>query len=209
MNQPFALRNFRAPLLSIPLAALAFSLIARPQLAHAIVSRPILKTFFQTGDKPTQAQFATLIDSVLQANLDYGNTAAEHGIALDHGRIAVDASGQVRVFGPGDTIDNLDNFGGLGDNIVFNPIATAGTQDVATGGEFQLSDGTHFGFLQLRMDPPGSPTPYAIHLNYFVYEETPGVGITTFFQSIPEPSTCLLALAGAIAFAATRRRRGK
>jgi hypothetical protein len=33
-------------------------------------------------------------------------------------------------------LDNLENFGGLGDNINFNPIATAGTQDVATGGEY-------------------------------------------------------------------------
>jgi hypothetical protein len=33
-------------------------------------------------------------------------------------------------------LDNLDNFGALGDNVTFNPIATAGTQDVATGGEY-------------------------------------------------------------------------
>jgi len=33
-------------------------------------------------------------------------------------------------------LDNMENFGALGDNITFNPIATAGTQDIATGGEY-------------------------------------------------------------------------
>jgi len=33
-------------------------------------------------------------------------------------------------------LDAADNFGGIGDNLTFNPIATAGTQDIATGGDY-------------------------------------------------------------------------
>ena len=32
---------------------------------HSKVARVILKSFFQTGDKPTQAQFSALIDSAV------------------------------------------------------------------------------------------------------------------------------------------------
>jgi hypothetical protein len=36
----------------------------------AIVSRALLKTYFETGDKPTQAQFASLIDSLFHKTED-------------------------------------------------------------------------------------------------------------------------------------------
>jgi hypothetical protein len=53
-------------------------------------------------------------------------------------------------------LDNLDNFGALGDNITFNPIATAGTQDVATGGDYidkQLAkQQKHAEFAQVDVD---------------------------------------------------------
>jgi len=53
-------------------------------------------------------------------------------------------------------LDNFENFGALGDNINFNPIATAGTQDVATGGEYidkQLAkQQKHAEFAQVDVD---------------------------------------------------------
>jgi hypothetical protein len=53
-------------------------------------------------------------------------------------------------------LDNMENFGGLGDNINFNPIATAGTQDIATGGEYidkQLAkQQKHTEFAQVDVD---------------------------------------------------------
>ena len=47
-------------------ASVAFMILgaARPARA-AIESRSILKAYFQTGDVPTQDQFATLIDSTV------------------------------------------------------------------------------------------------------------------------------------------------
>src|SRR4051794_37548384 len=42
---------------------LVISSIARP--AHATITKSILKTYFESGEKPTQQQFATLIDSSL------------------------------------------------------------------------------------------------------------------------------------------------
>jgi hypothetical protein len=53
-------------------------------------------------------------------------------------------------------LDNAENFGALGDNINFNPIATGGTQDVATGGEYidkQLAkQQKHAEFAQVDVD---------------------------------------------------------
>src|SRR4051812_4068968 len=44
-------------------AVVIFHLAALSQHAHAVVPRTILKEYFQTGDKPTAAQFATFLDS--------------------------------------------------------------------------------------------------------------------------------------------------
>lgn len=40
--------------------------------AYAVVPRSVLKDFFQTGDKPTEAQFSNTIDSNLNINEDKG-----------------------------------------------------------------------------------------------------------------------------------------
>lgn len=174
----------------------------------AEVTRPILKTYFETGDVPTEDQFVDLIDSFLTAALGYGNSAAEHAMRLDNGSIALDIQNKVRALSVGDTVDDLDTFSGVGDEVQFNPLATGGPSDYAVGMKFQLMGATHFGFLQMYQDPPGSSTPYAIHLRHFVYEDTPGAPISVFFQSIPEPGT--IGLAAAVALAALlRRRRGE
>jgi len=33
-------------------------------------------------------------------------------------------------------LDNAANFGGIGDNVQFNPLATGGAQDITTGGDY-------------------------------------------------------------------------
>jgi YD repeat-containing protein len=45
----------------------------RPQLSAGKVPRSVLKEYFQSGDKPTQAQFGALIDSLLHYNEDRGS----------------------------------------------------------------------------------------------------------------------------------------
>ncbi len=181
MNKPFAV-----------VSALIVGLAVVGPARAAIESREVLKSYFQTGDKPTQQQFATLIDSNLNAHLSFGNTPEEHAISLDSGQIAVDIQGKVRAFAAGETIDGNDDFGGIGDDVVFNPLATGGV--VYAGIQFGLGGAQHFGFLQMQQDGPGSATPFAIHLHHFVYEDQPNTPITTFYQPIPEPGTWLVLL---------------
>jgi hypothetical protein len=45
--------------------------------------RVILKTYFETGDVPTEAQFENLIDSFLRVEVGFGNSLDGHFLALD------------------------------------------------------------------------------------------------------------------------------
>lgn len=73
-----------------------------------IQSATTLKSYFQAGDKPTEAQFADLIDSALyRGPYEYDASAAvvsaDDSIALKTAgvnRVTVDASGNIGVFGP-------------------------------------------------------------------------------------------------------------
>ena len=55
--------RIRGSIALVALISLAVLDSARP--ARAIETRQILKTYFQTGDVPTQDQFATFIDSTV------------------------------------------------------------------------------------------------------------------------------------------------
>jgi len=184
----------------------------------AVVTRPVLKTFFQTGDVPTQAQFATLIDSTVNLvddryllGLKVYNPQVTYitGDTVVYNRLSIgDRVGEVAE-GTGTTppAREFANWGPLNPN---DPNA----MDVATdfAGQYgfmgiQLQDGTgriSYGFLQMGMDSVGSALHPAIHVDYIVYESTPNTPLTVF--SVPEPSSALLLL-GSAGMLVMRRRR--
>jgi hypothetical protein len=201
----------------VALAGITLAVVsAQPALA-AIESREILKTFFQTGDVPTQEQFADLIDSlvnivddryliglkVYDPQLSYvvGDTVIFNRLSIG------DTVGELAEGTPGNPPQlEFANWNPLDPN---DPAA----MDVATdfAGQYgylgiQLQDSfgqVNYGFLQMGMDPVSSATHPAIHVDYLVYESTPNTPITV--TNVPEPGTALLLSLGLIGLAVRPR----
>ena len=193
---------------ALVVAAVLIASVAKQ--ANAIESRPILKTYFESGDKPTQQQFATLIDS----NVNFVDDKKLLGLKVYNPAVT---------YSIGDTV--IFNRAGLGDTspsstpgVGFAPAseltgADAPTRDMATdfAGQYgflpiQLEDSfglVYNGYLQLGMDAPsGLPNdPPGIHVDYVVYNENAGEPIT--MALVPEPGSAAICLAG---FLVLRRR---
>lgn len=165
----------------------------------AIENRGQLKTYFETGDVPTEPQFDILIDSVLNVVLDYGSAVDQHTISFtDEAGASVASSDPFRDSGV--DVKALEEFrheakvmGQLGNHP--NVIHFIGVQ-------FQMEIAgivnNHYGFLELSVDGAASSTPYAIHLHSFSYETTPNTALYTV-ATVPIPGAALLfgsALAG-------------
>lgn len=175
--------------------------------AHAAIeSRSILKTYFQTGDVPTQQQFGNLLDSMVNFTDDrdlLGLRVYNPGATYLPGDTVV-----AKRFGIGDTAPlspaEYVNPDGLVLNMATDFAGQYGFLEMLLG---DTLGGRYYGYIQLGMDLPGGPIPPGpgIHVDFIVYESTANTGITTAL--VPEPA-CLsiLALAGLLT---TRRRTGR
>jgi len=179
----------RSVLLSLSAMALLVQLSGN--LQAAIESRVILKSYFQTGDKPTSPQFAALIDSVINLSEDrnllglknYDPLLSQSGAAL---------------LEPGTLIDASTTFG-----------AAAGLDDAWLGqtGFLALSftQGSslepHYGYLTITA---GGSDLYPMVVTSFTYEDQANTPILT--TQVPEPSTlALAAMAGIFGIGYWRR----
>lgn len=186
----------------------------------AVVSRNILKTFFQTGDKPTQSQFATLIDSMVNISedrgslnlyFDYGPAVGEHSVSLGRAWLFAQSSDDNlinfqsgRDIGPASLETKLVNLGLLGTSSRW-----AG-QSGFLGLQFELLDAgivsTHYGFVQMSVDGASSSTPYAIHVDGFAYETTANTSITAS-SVVPVPAAVWLFGSGLLGLIGMVRRK--
>lgn len=208
--------------LAVILGLASFSL---PGTANAaIVSRSILKTFFETGDKPTAPQFATLIDSMvnsssgsLDLSFDFGATLEDHAVSFNGaGIFAQSSDGNLinfqsgREIGPASLETKLVAGGLLG------PTSLWAGQTGFLGLQFELINegivSTHYGFLKMKIAPlhdglEGSRSqPYSIYVDSFAYETTPGTPITTF-SAVPVPGSAWLLGSGLLGLIGFSRKR--
>ena len=186
MNAPSLQKSHFAGIGRIWLIAVVALFVApAPPAWSALISRSILKSFFEKGDKPTAPQFSTLIDSLLHRTEDrdlLGLKAASDG-GGDH-------------FTEGELI---------GPHLTFTDVA--GLSDIWAGQSgflplaFVENSDVYYGYMQLQAGDPGSPDLYPMFVEYFVYEDQPGVPIIA--TTVPEPSSLLLGAAGFALLAAS------
>jgi hypothetical protein len=191
---------------SFTFAAIAAILLGCPPAHGAIEPRSILKTYFETGDKPTQEQFSNLIDSYIHQT-DDGLTLTGIG-AIPDGSTAGRA---IRVGGNVGINELLpDTFSGIWKSPQSTSLPQMCPEFCGTSGFLPLKyegvDGAHYGFLQIDMgaDPGASPGA-AIFVTQWVWESSPNTTLTTF--AVPEPTTLALILLGLTPALRFRHRR--
>jgi hypothetical protein len=143
----------------------------------AIKDRTVLKDEFQNGDIPDQNDFADVIDSIISSGgVEDFNLIGMH----------VTATGQASRQLPGALIGPATDFSqaaGLADEWI--------GQRGFLALSFESASQTHYGYLQISAaGGPGSTSPYPMFVEYFVYDDEPGVPIVTGF--VPEPSALML-----------------
>ena len=151
---------------------LACVLTSTARVHAAIESRAVLKTYFETGDTPTEGQFGNLIDSMVNLPSD--------GISYT-GSIP-DATGLGAMLSEGDEV---------GPGALFSGVAGLSEDWVGHSGflglSLEINAQTHYGYLQITAAPGDQ---YPMFVEYFVYETQPNTPITT--TNVPEPGTFAL-----------------
>lgn len=173
------------------LAVALFGMAAAQPSVAAKVPRTVLKSYFETGDKPTQAQFADLIDSALNL-VDDG--LVSYSLSDSGGRAPRFDAGAV--IGPGLAFAPLSSVQGFSDDW----LGQSGFLPLAFLQDSQL----HYGFLQISSPVPGSPNAYSMSVEYLAYEDLADTALVT--QTVPEPSTLALAASALVGLFVWRRR---
>ena len=191
------------------IVVVAIAISSSPARA-AIEPRSILKTFFETGDVPTEDQFGDVFDSYIHQT-DDGLTLVGIGLIPDGTArgIAIRTGGNVGINellpdtfagdwgGPFASPSNLNL-----PQMCANFCGTSGYLPL----KYESADGTaHYGFLRVSMenDPGVSPGP-AIFVHGWAWESSANTTITTF--AVPEPTVAaMLIVALPLAFARRRR----
>jgi hypothetical protein len=181
-----------------------------PAARGAVVPRSVLKTFFETGDVPTQDQFSNLIDSYVH-HTDDGLDLVGIGSIPD----STGAGRALRVGGDVGINETLpDTYSGIWKPYPTPPGTTLPqmcSMFCGTSGFLPLkyagADGPHFGFLQIDMGAdPGTSPGAAIYVTQLVWESSPNTTLTTF--AVPEPTALGLLLVGLMSILCTRSRTG-
>ena len=146
----------------------------------AIESREVLKTYFETGDIPTEQQFSNLIDSMVNLPSDGGSVS---GVGADDLGLGALLKEGVEV-GPG---------------LLYSDVAGLGEAWVGQSGylglRLEIDSQPHYGYLQITAAPNDQ---YPMFVEYLVYETDPNTPISTV--NVPEPSTLVLSALGLLAF---------
>lgn len=209
----------------LALVTAAWFIVTPPMARAAIKSRSILKTYFETGDVPTQEQFGDLIDSYIHQT-DDGLILVGMGVTPDGtpggSFLRLGANVGINETMP-DTYQsawlkppqpNIPPIPGMCPSFCgafgFLPLMyqnLAGTE-------------THYGFLQITMADDESSVPSlagaeaavsepAIFVEHWVWESTPGATLTTFVVPEPTSAAILLLLGLPMARRAASRRRAQ
>jgi hypothetical protein len=172
------------------LALVVLGVVGATPCGAAVVPRSILKTYFETGDVPTQEQFKDVIDSALNL-VDDGLTA--YSLRDSTGRAPRLDAGET--IGPGLPFVPLTNVDGFSSDWAghggFLPLA------------FTQDSQTHYAYLQISSPVPGAPNPYSMTVEYLVFENLADTALTT--QTVPEPAGLFLGLAAWAGLLAWRR----
>jgi hypothetical protein len=172
------------------------------QQAAAIVPRAVLKQYFQRGDRPTESQFDSLIDSILTLPVD--------GLHITGLGVSGSSNNALR----------LEN--GSAINGSLNYLSGAQVEPLWAGQAgflpLQITDTNgflHYGYMQMHMDEVANAAalaedlintePPAINVEYLVYEDQPNTSITA--TPVPEPTGAIAMVACACAMLARFRRR--
>lgn len=138
----------------------------------AIENRDVLKSFFETGDTPTEQQFANFIDSMVNL-VDDG--ASYSGSVAD-------------AFGLGALLDEGAEIGPGG---LYSGVAGLSEDWVGRSGflgiTFEVNAQTHYGYLQIVAGPDDQ---YPMYVEHLVYETQPDTPITA--TTVPEPASVAL-----------------
>ena len=183
--------------------AAAIMVVMSPGAQAAIESRTILKSYFETGDVPTQDQFSNLIDSYIHQTDDgltlFGVGGVEDGSARGIAARTGEYVGINEVLP--DTL--------LGPAVYIPPQVSAPpemcTMFCGQSGFLPLkyldtAGEAHYGFLQVEM---GADSTSPIFVTKWVWESSANTTLTTF--AVPEPAVAAM-LVFALPLALGRRR---